>query len=136
MLKRLVADLLMLVLSGAGALAQPISVAQTTAAGQTLSAHLDDAAHQCRHSRAVQRFEITVPPPPANMPCGSEHACCMRPGPANVAELPSAPGQERPEAQQRGVLLAHSEGAVNVPVGAALYRSSLPYGALNTVLRI
>ena len=140
MLKRLVAGLLMIGLSGAGALAQSISYEQAMAAPlavQVPSTAIHSSRHKCCHSNSLLRFEITIPLPPSNMPCGSEHACCVRPGPANVAEVPFTPGQQRQDAQQREVVPADSGGAVTLPAGTVFHTAgSLPYDAFNPVLRI
>jgi hypothetical protein len=132
------AALLTLTLGGAGALAQPIREHPTVVplTAEASGAQEDASAHKCCHSSSVTHFEIAMPLLPANLPCGDEHVCCVRPGPANFAEVPSTSGQQRPDGQGE-VLPVHSDGTVNFHV-RVLPRSSnlLSYGALNTVLRI
>ena len=136
MIRQLVAALLMLMLSGAGVFAQPIGVEKPTVA-QAPSAHDHTSSHRCCHSGSAPNFEIAKSLPPANLPCGSAHLCCVRPGPANFAEAPSVHGQQRPDADQGEILAAYCDGAANLSLIAALRSISLlPYGALSTVLRI
>jgi hypothetical protein len=139
MIRQLAAALLMLLLGGVGAFAQQISVEHPTIVPVTAQApgdHNNASAHKCCHSSSVSHFEIAMPLLPANMPCGSEHVCCVRPGPANFAEVPSTHGQQRPDACHRGVLATYL-GAANLSVSAALRSTRLlPFGALSTVLRI
>jgi hypothetical protein len=128
--------MLMLMLCGVGAFAQPLSI-EKTAVAQAPSAHDDTSSHhKCCHSSLAPNFEIAQSLPPLSTPCGSEHPCCVRPGPANVAEMPSVQGQQRPDTGQRGIG-APSNGATILLVTAALRGISLlPYGTLSTVLRI
>jgi hypothetical protein len=80
---------------------------------------------------------IVLPLTPANMPCGSEHACCVVPGPANVAEVPSTSGQQRPDAHPAAVVPGHSDETNSRPAVTAFCSSSfLPYGVFSTILRI
>src|ERR1700746_4028065 len=102
MIRQLVAALLMLMLCGVGAFAQPLSV-ERLAVAQAPSAHDDTSSHKCCHSSSTPNFEIAKSLPPVSMPCGGEHPCCVRPGPANFAEVPSTEGQQRPDAAPRGV---------------------------------
>jgi len=135
MIRQLVATLLMLALCGAGAFAQPLSI-EKTAVAQAPSAHDGTSSHNRCHSSSAPNFGIAQSLPPLSTPCGSEHPCCVRPGPANVAEMPSAQGQQRPDTGQRGIG-APSNGAASLSVTAALRSISLlPYGALSTVRRI
>jgi len=136
MIRQLVATSLMLMLCGVGAFAQPLKV-EKPAVAQAPSAHDDTSSHKCCHSSSAPNFEIAKSLPPVSMPCGREHPCCARPGPANFAEVPSAQGQQRPDAGQRGVRVPCSGSAAGLSVTSALRSISLlPYGALSTVLRI
>jgi hypothetical protein len=136
MCRRLIAGLLMLMLSATGAFAQRPPVPSPTTRMPSVHVHAPDA-HPCCHSNATAQFETAMPLPPAGMPCGSEHTCCVSPGPTNFAEVPSTSGQPRPEACQSEALPGYSDNpdarpVVKVPCGDRL----LSYGAFSTVLRI
>lgn len=136
MIRQLVTALLVLMLSGAGAVAQPISVDRPVVA-QAPGAHDHTPSHKCCHSGSAPNFEIAKSSPAEKMPCGSEHVCCVRPGPANFAEVPSTHGLQRLDADQREVLESYSDSTASLSVSAALRSSTLlPYDALTTVLRI
>jgi hypothetical protein len=138
--RSLVAGLLMLTLSGTGAFAQALTAHQPSASTSTVRTrevhvHASDA-HKCCPSRPAPRLEVVRPLTPANMPCGSEHDCCVRPGPANFAEVPSISGQQRPDAHQAAVAPGHSDETNSRPTVTTFGRGRvLPYGVFSTVLR-
>lgn len=141
MLRRLLAGSLMLVFSGAGALAQPPGtqypmVTPSTARTPNVYVH-ESKAHQCCYSSVTARPALAMPLPPAGMPCGTEHTCCVSPGPANFAEVPSTSGPPRPDACRNEALPGDSDNLGARPVVAVPCSGSLlPYSALSTVLRI
>lgn len=130
----------MFVLTGAGLLAQPISLRRplvATPVAQTTNAHERASAHKCCHSSSGPRVDVAIPPSPANMPGGNEHACCMRPGPENVAESPSTSGRQRPEVERREAIRLHWDCSRFMSERTTICgRSLLPYDIQNTVLRI
>ena len=141
MLRRLVAGLLTLVLSGTGAFAQLLSAphpANVSLAARMPSVHIHASeAHPCCHLSSASRLEIAMPLPPANMPCGKDHDCCVSPGPANIAEVASTSGQQRPDAYRHEVFPGHSDIRGTRPAAACFCTDSLlPYSAFSTVLRI
>src|SRR5712691_2930208 len=136
MFRRLLAGLLMLVLSGTAAFAQPSASPRPAALAPIVYVHASEA-HKCCHSSASPRLEVAPPLPPAHMPCGNEHSCCASPGPANVPEVPSTFGQQRPDAHPMAVLPGHSAKLDARPAVTVLRNGSLlPYVTLSTVLRI
>ena len=93
-----------------------------------------NTGHPCCHSSAAASFEIALP---ASMPCGSEHACCLRPAPTNSANLPSTRSGQRSETRPA----AWVGYRPNLPGYEASVRNSspftyLPYAELSTILRI
>jgi hypothetical protein len=89
----------MLAMSAAGAFAQSIlaqypSASPSTVRRQETHSHASDA-HKCCHSSSAPRLEIAGPLPLANMPCGSQHSCCVRPGPASFAVVTLPFGRHR-----------------------------------------
>jgi hypothetical protein len=140
MFRRLLAGSLMLVLTGAGLVAQAISFHHPRVAppvAQTTTAHDHAAAHKCCHSSSGLRFAIAISPSPANMPCGNEHACCMRPSPASFAEVPSTSHLQRPDVDHREAIPISSHGSGSASEGTDVRgRSLLPYEMLNVILRI
>lgn len=93
-----------------------------------------NTGHPCCHSSAAASFEIALPP---DMPCGSEHSCCLRPAPTNSANLPSTNSGQRPETRPA----ARADYRPNLPGYEASARPSsrvtfLPYAELSTVFRI
>jgi hypothetical protein len=136
MCRRLIAGLLMLMLSATGAFAQRPPVPPSTTRMPSVHVHAPEA-HPCCHSNATAHFETAMPFPPADMPCGNEHACCVSPGPANLAEVPSTSVQQRPDTSHEQTPPGHSDNAGAAPALTALYAGCLrPFGTLSTVLRI
>ena len=136
MIRRLLAGLLTLVLSGTAAFAQPPATSHPPVPAPNLHAHASEA-HKCCHASASPRLEVTLPLPPAHMPCGNEHSCCMSHGPANVPEVPSASGQQRPDAHPTNVFPGDSAKSDAPPLVTVLCNGSLLlYVTFSTVLRI
>ena len=133
--RKLIAALVMLVVSATGTLARLPTANDTSSIMVMNSSEASDSnsAHRCCHSSSRALFEITLPP---NIPCGNEHSCCLRPAPTNSANLPLT-RQQRPESgfvdrinhrpTQPGF-----QASVRISWAAAFLR----YVALSTVLRI
>jgi hypothetical protein len=136
MSRKLIAAVVLLVVSATGTFAQlPASRDASPSMPIDLSnASQSNSAHPCCHSSSAAPFEIALPP---NIPCGSEHSCCLRPAPTNSANLPSISGQQRPETgfvdriNQRPTQPG-SQVSIRISCAAAF----LPYAVLSTVLRI
>jgi hypothetical protein len=132
MCKRLVAALLILALSSTVALAHP---GRTAPGSVRRPAAQGFDAHPCCHTHLAQQLDIT-PPAPANMPCGSQHSCCLRPNPADSSNVPALTGLPR-LGLHRSVGPPVSANQIGSRTVAAFCRTDFhPYAALSTVLRI
>jgi len=79
---------------------------------------------------------VTLPPLPADMPCGNQHSCCLRPGSSPSAEVPPGLGKHRNPMRMFAP-------ATDLEIQAASFRSPGDChakvrlsSALSTVLRI
>jgi hypothetical protein len=134
----LAAALVLTLLSWLGALAQPrpdepgnVSVAATVPV-----AHDHNAIHRCCHPPGAFSFPVAMPLVPANMLCGGEHSCGIRPGPQNSPNLPSATGNRRPAAAAVDSLQSENSARNSrFAFGAFRFATVRPYSAFSTVLR-
>ena len=134
MYRKFIAALLMLIVSGTGALAQSLALPPQPMA--TLSHDHAGPAHQCCHSPG-QTVGIALPPMPANMPCGNQHSCCLRPAPGNSSSLPSTGTQQRPGSGRASQNFEPmKESTLGLPASAIHPAGFLVYAVLSTVLRI
>src|SRR5689334_11928515 len=95
-----IAVLLILALSGAGALTRATdskTVNARSTGKPSPASHVHPAMnHQCCHPAVAPQIEVSLPAEPPGMPCGGQHSCCLRPGPANSPEVPTTLSRQRP----------------------------------------
>jgi len=109
-------------------------------ASQRASAPKPDAIQHhphdcCEHRRTFPT--AALPAQPAGMPCGNERSCCVRPGPQNVPNLPSACSQQLLSEESRiPAAAASAPGELRVPFGGDDPLTFLDYSVFNTILRI
>jgi hypothetical protein len=134
MYRKFIAALLMLIVSGTGALAQSLALPPQPMA--THSHNHAGSAHECCHSPGPT-FAVALPLMPANMPCGNQHSCCLRPAPANSSSLPTNGAQQRPGSSRASQNFEPmKESTLGVPASAIHPAGFLVYAMLSTVLRI
>jgi hypothetical protein len=134
----LAATLVLTLLSWLGALAQPRPDEHGDAgvAATAPAAHDQNAIHRCCQPAGASSFPVAMPLVPANMPCGGEDSCCIRPGPQNSPNRPSTTGNRRPAAEAVDSLQSENSARNSRFVfGAFRFTTIRPYSAFSTVLR-
>jgi len=135
----LAATLVLTLLSWLGALAQPMphEHGKASVAATAPAAHDHNAIHRCCQPPRAFSFPVAMLPlVPANMPCGGEHSCCIRPGPQNSPNLPSTTGNRRPAAEAVDSLQSENSAPnATLAFGAFRFATVRPYSAFSTVLR-
>ena len=138
--RRPIAARLIFALGGAVVIAQALdarasgtrSIVETSHA-----AHVKPATdHPCCHPVAAPRLEIALPPAPAEMPCGGQHSCCLRPAPADSPKMPSTEGQQRLVTNRATAAQPLSDFGARIPADARHKAGFLPYAIFSTILRI
>jgi len=128
----LAATLVLTLLSWLGALAQPMPDEQGRPEwprrGQAPNDH--NAIHRCCQPGAFS-FPVATHLVPANMPCGGEHSCCIRPGPQGSPNLSSPSGNRRPAAEAVDSLESEkSTRNSRLAFGDSGFATVRPYSAL------
>jgi hypothetical protein len=132
--RRLIATLLLLILSRAGAFPQALAVGPTASGSDGL--HLAGAVPPCHHATVNPGFEILVPASPADSPCDRQHSCCMRRVPLNAPNLPSTNGLRRMAARESRAPDLSKELESSAGARPAHEKDLLSYAVFSTVLRI
>jgi len=134
MRRRLIATLLLLILSGARAFPQAPAVEPTAPGWDGL--HLAGAIPACHHVTVNPAFEILAPATPANSPCDRQHSCCMRRVPPNPPKPPSTNGLRRMAPRESRAPDLSKELGRGAGVRPAHEKDLLSFAVFNTVLRI
>jgi hypothetical protein len=134
MRRRLIAMLLLLILSGAGGFPQALAV--VPAAWGSDGLHLAGAVPPCHHATVNPAFEILASATLANSPCDRQHSCCMRRVPPNAPNLPSTNGLRRMAPRESRAPRLSKELESGAGVRPAHEKDLLSYAVFSTVLRI
>jgi hypothetical protein len=96
----------------------------------------DHRGHDCcAHQKGFPTI-AAIPVQPADMPCGDEQPCCVRPVPQNVPNLPTGNGQRPPAEQIRAFRVDASLAPDRIVAASENPRTPRDPSQLSTVLRI